>query len=152
MTSPGPLDTVQGLMTKIRPTLHRAGLWKGTFNQSNTGNATKKVTNLMTFHFCYFYQRKYKLRILSRDCSFSIQSDALHVYSACHSSIYDFSTLRRSSITSPLYPLMVSQQLSGPARTPDEPAWPGHYPSPSAHLRSWSSSFRALQEQPRSTG
>ena len=46
-----------------------------------------------------------------------------------------------------------STTISGPARTPDQPAWPGHYPSPSAHLRSWSSSDPSwAREQPRSIG
>ena len=30
---------------------------------------------------------------------------------------------------------LLPKELSGPARTPDQPAWPGYYPSPPGHLR-----------------
>ena len=144
-----------------RVSIRPAGTGPDSRRRSVIRYCNKENIRRMTLQLCYFRSRGYIFN-LPLPTTAAKHCQLLYTLIASTRRFANFSTPRRSSITSPFYPPKVPQLLSVPARMPARPAWPGHYPSPSAHLRSWASpapprghdsaSQRSTQQQLRSTG
>ena len=121
----------------------------------------KESHNTMTFTICYFRSEDIYSTFASGNQQLHITSCSPRSF-ACFANLQIFQPLGDLRSPHPYTHPRFPQHLSGPARLPATPAWPGHYPSPSAQLRSWASSSpqrghdtasqHSVQQQPHSAG